>query len=128
APRPSASPWRSSVRPWLAVLMVWLLAACSTQPAPSQPAPASAGAPAAPPAQKVLTVALQTEPRAFNTNLFGVLGGEGGVTNVQYFVNDALWVQAEVEDYRPQLAAALPSIEAGTWKINADGTMDTTWK
>jgi peptide/nickel transport system substrate-binding protein len=108
--------------------LILLLAACTTPAAPGATSPSSAAAPAAVPAAKVLTVALQTEPRAFDSNLFGVLSGEGGVTNVQYLVNDALWVQAEVEDYRPQLAVALPSIEAGTWKINPDGTMDTTWK
>lgn len=29
---------------------------------------------------------------------------------------------------RPELAEAVPSVENGLWKLNADGTMETTWK
>src|SRR5207302_323934 len=30
--------------------------------------------------------------------------------------------------FTPQLATALPAVQDGTWVLNPDGTMDTTWK
>ena len=41
---------------------------------------------------------------------------------------DTLMVQNAKGEYIPLLAAEQISIERGTWRLNADGTMDTTWK
>ena len=42
--------------------------------------------------------------------------------------HEALVVTPQINTFDPQLAAELPSIEKGTWKVNPDGTMETTWK
>src|SRR5438309_4126803 len=111
----------------LAALMIFATA-CN----PSRPEGAAQTAPGAAPAvqrPKMLTVGVQREP----TDL-GVLFGQGtattagGAGSVKVIVHDKLAVEMELDTYRPQLAQALPSIDAGTWRVNADGTMDTTWK
>jgi peptide/nickel transport system substrate-binding protein len=43
-------------------------------------------------------------------------------------VHDFLVVHDGSGGYHPQLAVEVPSIEKGTWRLNPDGTMDTTWK
>jgi peptide/nickel transport system substrate-binding protein len=72
-------------------------------------------------------MAMQIEPIAFIRNLHTGIQGDVG-REQQYVMHDSLAVELEYETYHPQLAAELPSIEKGTWKLNADGTMDTTWK
>jgi len=115
------------MRAAIAILIVLVLAAC----APAVPAGqggASSREPV-PSVRKVLTVALQTEPTSFDPGIIGGrLSGEGGVSNFQYFANDALAVEIENDTYIAQLATQLPSFEGGTWQVNADGTMDTTWR
>src|SRR5205085_8984791 len=34
----------------------------------------------------------------------------------------------EREAIVPQLAVEVPTVEKGTWRVNADGSMDVTWK
>ena len=43
-------------------------------------------------------------------------------------MQDALVYTPSFQTYQPQLAVKIPSIEKGSWKLNSDGTMDTTWK
>lgn len=42
-------------------------------------------------------------------------------------VHDALAVEYDVGAWRPQLAVATPSLEAGTWRLLPDGRMETLW-
>ena len=117
---------RLDLQTLIALFLLPLVAACGQ-------APTGRGGPAvgepAPVARKVLTVALQTEPTSFDPGIIGGrLSGEGGVSNFQYFANDALALEIENDSYVPQLAIELPSFETGTWRLNPDGTMDTTWR
>ena len=89
---------------------------------PSQPAGAQA-----PGQKKVLTVAMQVEPTAFIRNLHTGIQGDTG-REQQHMLHDQLAIEIEYDTYYPQLAVELPSIEKGTWRVNPDGTMDTTWK
>jgi len=57
----------------------------------------------------------------------GLVGG-GGVANLYMTVNEALVVQDDRYDWVPQLASEQISVERGTWRINADGTMRTIWR
>jgi len=80
-------------------------------------------------ARKNLTVGVQREP----TDL-GVLFGQGtattagGAGSVKVIAHDKLAVEMDLDTWKPQLGDALPSIDTGTWRVNPDGSMDTTWK
>jgi peptide/nickel transport system substrate-binding protein len=113
----------------LIALAVLVSASCAA------PVPTSTVAPQidafAPPAArpKVLTVGVQREP----TDL-GVLFGQGtattagGAGSVKLISHDKLAVEMELDSWRPQLGRELPSLQAGTWQLNPDGSMDTTWR
>lgn len=107
-----------------AVLLGVLVFSTACAP-PGQTGPSSA--PAAGQVPKTLILAIQREPTAL-----GISTGEGGVAggaaNVDPIARDSLTAEFEVNKYRPQLAAELPSVERGTWRINPEGSMDTTWK
>ncbi|MPZ14894.1 MAG: hypothetical protein GEU73_10820 [Chloroflexi bacterium] len=60
------------------------------------------------------------------TELFG---GPASGWRVPYLaLHDFLVVLDDAGEPRPRLATELPSQPAGTWKVNPDGTMETTWK
>lgn len=97
-----------------------LCMACGPQSAPRSSEQNGSTAPAPP---KVLTIGLQRELSAFGhfvTNPGGSLS-EG-------IAHDGLIVTDEQLVNRPQLAAEMISVENGTWRLNPDGSMDTTWK
>ena len=76
---------------------------------------------------KVLTLAMGKEPDAWNTDLVRVTRG-GGITFLTLVVHNKLTVEAEAFAYVPQLAVEQISVEKGTWRINPDKTMTTTWR
>lgn len=106
------------------VSLVLFPTACAPLAQPVASTPVGAESPRGP---KVLTVAIQREPAGL-----GITTGEGsaagGAANVDAIARDSLTAEFEVNKYRAQLAAELPSLERGTWRINPDGSMDTTWK
>ena len=79
-----------------------------------------------PASKKVITMADSYEPKAI-TETF-VVGKQTTNNNIKAIVNDNLLKTLQFQVYEPQLALELPSIEKGTWKVNGDGTMETTWK
>jgi peptide/nickel transport system substrate-binding protein len=104
------------------------VSACA--PAASQPTRTGEGAGAAattaPAAPKVLTVAVNSEP----TTIEGFTGsnitrGSGFILGI---VHASLSAQDDHGVYQPQLAAERIAADAGTWRLNPDGTMDVTWK
>jgi ABC-type transport system substrate-binding protein len=117
-----------SPRIGLALLMLITLAACG--PAVPQSAPGGQpGQAVLTAARKTLTIGVQREPADL-----GVLFGQGtattagGAGSVKVIAHDKLAVEMDLDTWRPQLAQALPSIDAGTWRVNVDGSMDTTWR
>jgi peptide/nickel transport system substrate-binding protein len=81
---------------------------------------------------KTLILAVQRELKGF-AKFTGVAAGGGnpGAGNNQIAKIGHAYLALEVENsgtFAPQLAFELPSIEKGTWRVNPDGTMDTTWK
>lgn len=109
----------------LAVLVVGVTA-CGTR-APADAGPAGGAQQAPPQAPKILTMAIQAEPSTVGVS-FGDSSVAGGAANVKAIVHDGLGVEYLISDWRPLVAVELPSLERGTWRINPDGTMDTTFQ
>jgi peptide/nickel transport system substrate-binding protein len=67
------------------------------------------------------------EPDAWNTDLARATRG-GGITFLSLIAHNKLTVEGEAFAYVPQLAVEQISVEKGTWRINPDHTMATTWR
>ncbi|HZT07712.1 MAG TPA: ABC transporter substrate-binding protein [Chloroflexota bacterium] len=104
------------------------LTACAPSPARSgtSAASGSAASTAAATTPSRVTVAIGGDA----TNLASKLDVTGGVFNsdFKFMTNSPLVVQDPKGNARPLLAAEIPSRDNGTWVVNTDGTMVTTWK
>src|SRR5690349_8688467 len=99
-------------------------AAGSAQPGTSDAARSSSRAASAP---KTLTVGLEAEP----TDAFvgSIAGGSGTVAgNLKLAVHQALVHYDDRGGLHPMLAAEVPAQANGTWVVNPDGTMQTTYR
>jgi peptide/nickel transport system substrate-binding protein len=112
--------------------IVMLLAAC----AQGAPPPASSGAAQPPQAsgngsatQKTLRIALQgfEEPNANGIISYGSVGGFDPLEHFMLF-HASLTVYDQQGTLVPRLAQKVPNLQDGDWKVNADGSMDVTWK
>jgi peptide/nickel transport system substrate-binding protein len=121
------APSRPTLLSLLSVLQA-VLVGCAGGVAPDQPRP-SDGSSAASASPKVLVIGIGQEPPGFISQLVTGTLGVGGVSQIPPLVHSSLTVQNPLTfAYEPQLAAEQISIEHGTWRVNADGTMDTIWK
>ncbi len=82
--------------------------------------------------RKSLTIAVQRELKSF-ARFTGLAAGGGspgaGNNAVAKIAHNYLAVrEGSLRVFHPQLALELPSVERGTWRVNPDGSMDTTWK
>jgi len=103
-----------------------VLSACAAPPTPTSGGPSTA--PAAPTAPKVLNIAVQRPPAQLFTTLGQPETSVGGATHVFAIPHDYLVVQDDKGNWLPRLAQTGLSTSDGTWVLNDDGTMDTTWK
>ncbi len=116
-------------RCWVVVavaLAVWTSCAPAAGPGPRGETSPGEGDQALPP--KTVVIGIQREPHSLNQNITG--GGSltaGGASNVPRILHDNLAVPSGMAAYEPRLAAEMPSVERGTWRVNPDGTMDMTW-
>ncbi|MBI4213961.1 MAG: hypothetical protein HY534_06585, partial [Chloroflexi bacterium] len=80
--------------------------------------------------KKTLTIAIQREPTSFDTVITGegASSAAGGASNPGAMVHEGLTRVTHTGERDLQLAAELPADTRGTWVINADGSMDVTWK
>src|SRR5438874_9912949 len=112
----------------VAIAMFALLASACAPSASSRssavPAP-NAGA-AQPRAPKTLTIAQEFEPPDIEG--FGSLVRPAGSGGLREVVHNHLVRKIRDGDIEPELVTELPSIERGTWRVNADGSMDMTWR
>src|SRR5437879_5223864 len=88
----------------------------------------SGGVPEARPAQgpKVLTLGMTTEPSDLGS--FTATSGIRGSGNATMIAHAGLATTDEHEGKVPDVATEIPAVDRGTWLVNADGTMATTWK
>jgi ABC-type transport system substrate-binding protein len=113
------------------LITVVLAGACSPSVAPSS-APSAGPSADASRVAKSLTIGVQRELQGF-AKFTGIVAGGGspgaGNNQVAKLAHAYLALETETSGvFAPQLAFELPSVEKGTWVVNPDGTMDTTWK
>jgi peptide/nickel transport system substrate-binding protein len=79
----------------------------------------------------MLTLAVQRELKGF-AKFTGAAAGGGnpgaGNSQIAKLGHSYLALDDGTGTFIPQLAFELPSVEKGTWRVNPDGSMDTTWK
>src|SRR5688572_17282866 len=108
----------------LSILGVLLVAVGCAAPSPQAVQPGASGEQQST-APKVLTIADFAEP----ASIFGFNGkSDGGVGAVGGLVHDLLVQEDGLRVGHASLAAELPTVEKGTWRVNPDGSMDVTWK
>ncbi|HZT08668.1 MAG TPA: ABC transporter substrate-binding protein [Chloroflexota bacterium] len=110
----------------VAGVLVLAFAACAAPSSPSK-APGTPAAPAQRSGPKALTIALPVEPPALGGS---VIIGVSAVPSRYFreFPNAYLTTHDPQDQPAPWLAAALPSLDDGTWKVLDDGRMEVTWK
>lgn len=96
---------------------------CAPNAATTSP---GAGQSQAPAAKKILVIADSYEPPAITQTFINNAPSSAG-NNIMRIVHEGLVYTPEFQVNEPGLASELPSIDRGTWRINADGTMETTW-
>ncbi len=106
-----------------------LLGACSPTPGGAtqnggQPATSNSASSG----PKTIRIAMTREPNGFVISLSASASTSGGAIQAQNIPANKLQNTDEKGTRYPELAEALPSTTDGTWKINADGSMETTWK
>src|SRR5688500_15149372 len=122
---------QSVVRGPLVVLLTFVLAACTATPPPpsntggSAPGTGATAVPADRPSTRAsLTIAVGGE----GPKLASRLSDSVWASDFNLMANAALTVKDPKGVPQPRLAAETPSRDRGTWTVNADGTMATTWK
>lgn len=112
-----------------AVVAILLVGACAPGPSTTGPGqPAGGGQPARQPAApKVLTLAITRELDVWNTDLTRVTRG-GGISLLTSVAHNSLVVETDTFSWVPELAVEQLSVEKGTWRLNPDNSMVTTWR
>lgn len=113
----------------LAAAAVVLVSACAPTPAPAGQPPAGGDSLAQASGPKRITVAVSSNPSTLRSKFPGgsTGGAAAGVDALEDLVHAGASRRDDADALFPVLAEAVPSIENGLWKVNADGTMETTW-
>jgi peptide/nickel transport system substrate-binding protein len=111
---------------FLSIGLAILLAACSTAGQPARTAEPSSVEGTVSTVSKRVTAAIWGDPPSLVQELNGF--GVRGVDAIEDLSRVGLSITDNQGRLQPRLAEATPSVEAGTWKVLADGTMETTWK
>jgi len=117
----------SSVVSAFGILLIVCTACSSAQP-PASPASGPREQSSTPAAPKVLRVAILAEPPGFLMSITGSSTTTGGAQQPTEIVHNWLTFTDANSEPQPSLALELPALDKGTWRVNADGTMETTWK
>jgi len=107
-------------------LAATVLAACA--PAPGRgSSPSDTNQAGARRERPTLTLAIPREPTIFNWELMAAAEISNGLTLIKQIPRNQLMVLDDRGVWQPQMAAEEISVDRGSWRLNADGTMDTTW-
>lgn len=77
-------------------------------------------------ARRQLVMAVDGEPRTLVPSIGGAPGA--AVEHLFDLVHQSLVTYDDQAQPIPRVARELPSVERGTWRIQPDGTMETTWQ
>jgi peptide/nickel transport system substrate-binding protein len=113
-------------RGWRVALVGLVVVLCGCAAGPSSPERPAASAPGRS-GPKSITIALPIDPIALAGSMMGALA----VVPSRYFREfpNAYLTTYDAQDQPvPWLAAALPSLDDGTWRVLDDGRMEVTWK
>jgi peptide/nickel transport system substrate-binding protein len=107
----------------LGLILLWMTACATPSPAAG---PAANPAPAAPSVSKTITIGQLNPTKSYGPWEFSQTSG-GGPSLAEVHT---IGLVSEDRDGNPEprLAAALPSLEAGTIRVLPDGRMETTWR
>jgi peptide/nickel transport system substrate-binding protein len=108
------------------IVVVGALAGCAPSARPSNESAPSSSA-ATPVGPRTLTIAVNKEPSTIQGFTGGGASAGRGNTEAS-FIHNQLVVKDADDALRPQLATEVPSVQAGTWRLNPDASMDITWK
>ena len=116
--------------PVFAVAMLLALIGCATPASRQSDLANPGGAPnGAPPQRKAIEILIRGGPNAFVTEAGGLAGPTARPSRYFHeFVTAYITVRDHEDEVVPHLAAALPSLDNGSWKLLPDGRMDVTWK
>ena len=111
------------------VLMLLVTACANPVSRPSDMGSQSGVSPNAPPERKAIEILIRGGPNAFIADVGGLSGPTARPSRYFHeFVNAYVTTRDHDDEVAPHLAAALPSLESGTWKLLPDGGMEITWK
>jgi peptide/nickel transport system substrate-binding protein len=114
-----------SLAPFAVIAMVLVgCAAPGGSSRPSSNAIAPASQPAAP---KRIVAAIMADPAVIHRALI-FPGHSGQAGDLADLVSAGLTIQDSKGVRQPLLAENVPSVEAGTWRVQPDGKMETTWR
>jgi ABC-type transport system substrate-binding protein len=115
---------------WRALVLVTVVGVLATACAPAQGVTQPSGETRSQPAarKRVTAMVLGDVYTLSQTINNAGAGGVPGVDALQDLVHAGLGVLDGQAAMQPRLAEAVPSAENGLWKVNPDGTMETTWR
>lgn len=105
------------------LILAFAISACASGAPPGGSAATGGTQPSAP---KIVTAAINEDPKNFWDGING--GGGSGSRELGHMVNQYLAVIHSDGTVEPRLLAELPSQDRGTWKVSPDGKMEVTYK
>src|SRR5438094_2283236 len=112
---------------WLIWLSLMLVGAACAGPAPGSSSAQPAGEGLGQVAPKRLIVGILEEPKGWLPWTAGTTTAGGG-HQPSWLLTRSLTIADDKGRVQPVLAASLPTLEQGDWRVNSDGTMEQTWK
>src|SRR5689334_11078091 len=110
---------------WASVWMLAALVMSACAPRPQTGSTDDRISPAA--SNRTLVVAVRTEPDSLAVRPVVPSAAFAGLALVRRFANAELTLLDDRLELRPYLAASTPRLNTDSWRVFADGTMETTW-
>jgi peptide/nickel transport system substrate-binding protein len=127
-PERTSLDFAAAARLVLAVSVLTVFFACAPASQPSAVSGTGNGPAARPEIQRTLVVAGGRSPESLAMKPVREAGGAGNPRTALRAFNAALVIHDERELPRPYLAESLPQLNSDSWRVSADGTMETTYR